>query len=122
MTIPGGTSNATSLWIAPRTIRVRQYILVVLLERVFVDMCSMVGVSSGGERLLKGRRNEGISYTTAGADVSNSDGAVMDMLWQEERGNAHAETMRLREKGKRMARFIHYFTRFVRVKPIPIVY
>lgn len=50
-----------------------------------------------------------------GADAtSNGDGAVMDLLWAEERGNAHAETMRLRERGKRMARFIHYFTRFVR--------
>jgi hypothetical protein len=80
----------------------------------------MNGVSSGGECLLKGSRNDLISYT-AGADASNGEGAVMDMLWAEERGNAHAETMRLREKGKRMARFIHYFTRFVHSKPIPIV-
>lgn len=33
-------------------------------------------------------------------------------LWAEESGNAHAETLRLREKNKRMARFIHHFTRF----------
>ena len=32
-------------------------------------------------------------------------------MWGEELGNAHAETMRLREKNKKMARFIHHFTR-----------
>jgi hypothetical protein len=32
-------------------------------------------------------------------------------LWAEERGNAHAETLRLRDQAKIMARFIHYFTR-----------
>ena len=38
------------------------------------------------------------------------DSMVSD-LWNEESGNAHAETLRLREKNKRMARFIHHFTR-----------
>lgn len=41
---------------------------------------------------------------------NNSDGDGADM-WAEERGNAHAETMRLRERNRRMARFIHHFTR-----------
>jgi hypothetical protein len=40
-----------------------------------------------------------------------SDG--LDQLRIEEGGNAHAETIRLREKNKRMARFIHHYTRFV---------
>jgi hypothetical protein len=34
-------------------------------------------------------------------------------VFAEEMGSAAAETMRLRNKGARMARFIHYFTRFV---------
>ena len=33
-------------------------------------------------------------------------------IWAEERGNAHAETIRLRERNKKMARFLHHFTRF----------
>ena len=32
-------------------------------------------------------------------------------LFADEKGSAHAETLRLRAKGARMARFIHYFTR-----------
>lgn len=45
--------------------------------------------------------------------VSDSaQGGVVDVLWAEEKGNAHAETLRLRERGKKMARFIHYYTRF----------
>ena len=57
-----------------------------------------------------------IQYLGSGAAPSSSgEGVMLDLLWAEERGNAHAETMRLREQGKRMARFIHYFTRFVPV-------
>lgn len=33
-------------------------------------------------------------------------------IWSEERGNAHAETLRLRERNRKMARFIHHFTRY----------
>mmetsp|Transcript_32887 Transcript_32887/g.47510 ORF Transcript_32887/g.47510 Transcript_32887/m.47510 type:complete len:1304 (-) Transcript_32887:148-4059(-) len=47
-----------------------------------------------------------------GEDANNSDGNVVDFLWAEEKGNAHAETIRLRERGKKMARFIHYYTRY----------
>ena len=49
--------------------------------------------------------------SVAESSSGGGDSAVLDILWAEERGNAHAETMRLRERGKRMARFIHYFTR-----------
>jgi len=41
------------------------------------------------------------------------EGSGVGELWAEESGNAHAETLRLREKNKRMARFIHHFTRYV---------
>lgn len=41
-----------------------------------------------------------------------ADGGLGE-LWSEESGNAHAETLRLREKNKRMARFIHHFTRYL---------
>jgi hypothetical protein len=43
-------------------------------------------------------------------NVGNSETDGED-IWAEERGNAHAEAMRMREKNKRMARFIHHFTR-----------
>lgn len=40
------------------------------------------------------------------------EGSAVADLWAEEKGNAHAETLRLRERNKRMARFIHHYTRF----------
>jgi hypothetical protein len=43
--------------------------------------------------------------------IEGSENATVDLLWAEEKGNAHAETMRFKERGKRMARFIHYYTR-----------
>jgi len=33
-------------------------------------------------------------------------------IWSEEKGNAHAETLRLRWRNQKMARFIHHFTRY----------
>ncbi|RYG70191.1 hypothetical protein EON64_00850 [archaeon] len=33
-------------------------------------------------------------------------------MWSEERGNAHAEAMRARERSMKMARFIHHYTRY----------
>jgi hypothetical protein len=33
-------------------------------------------------------------------------------MWSDERGNAHAETLRMRQRNRTMARFIHHFTRF----------
>jgi len=46
-----------------------------------------------------------------GDHQANEDEDI-DMLWGEEQGNAHAETMRLQARNKAMARFIHYFTRY----------
>ena len=46
------------------------------------------------------------------SDLADGENEMVGNLWAEESGNAHAETMRLREKNKRMARFIHHFTRF----------
>lgn len=42
----------------------------------------------------------------------NSEGSGNGEIWTEDRGNAHAETMRLRERNRKMARFIHHFTRY----------
>mmetsp|Transcript_5318 Transcript_5318/g.5819 ORF Transcript_5318/g.5819 Transcript_5318/m.5819 type:complete len:1186 (-) Transcript_5318:647-4204(-) len=42
----------------------------------------------------------------------DSNDLLAEELWAEERGNAHAETMRLRERNRRMGRFIHHFTRY----------
>ena len=42
---------------------------------------------------------------------TDGSGGLVGDLWSEESGNAHAETLRLREKNKRMARFIHHDTR-----------
>lgn len=44
--------------------------------------------------------------------IQNEDSGDNSSGWVDERGNAHAETMRLRERGRKMARFIHYFTRY----------
>jgi hypothetical protein len=44
--------------------------------------------------------------------INDEDMLDEDSLWAEERGNAHAETMRIRDRNRKMARFIHYFTRF----------
>jgi hypothetical protein len=41
-------------------------------------------------------------------DALEGDGDI----WAEERGNAHAETMRSRERNRRMSRFIHHYTRY----------
>jgi hypothetical protein len=46
----------------------------------------------------------------ASEDGGSNDDQTQNM-WAEERGNAHAETMRTREKGRKMARFIHHFIR-----------
>lgn len=35
-----------------------------------------------------------------------------DEVWTDDRGNAHAESLRLKEKNKKMARFIHHFSRY----------
>lgn len=40
----------------------------------------------------------------------SKEGEAPDMF-SDEKGSAHAETLRLRARGARMARFIHYFTR-----------
>lgn len=40
------------------------------------------------------------------------EGGASGALWAEEMGNAHAETLRMRERNRRMSRFIHHYTRF----------
>lgn len=57
--------------------------------------------------------NRFVANTKVG-DLAEGENEMVGNLWAEESGNAHAETMRLREKNKRMARFIHHFTRFVK--------
>jgi hypothetical protein len=47
--------------------------------------------------------------STRAADKISEDEARDDS-----RGNAHVETLRLKEKKKKMARFIHHFTRYTR--------
>jgi hypothetical protein len=42
----------------------------------------------------------------------NANEVLDSDIWAEERGNAHAEALRSREKNRRMARFIHHFTRY----------
>eukprot|EP00981_Chlorochromonas_danica_P013636 scaffold6591_cov328-Ochromonas_danica.AAC.10 len=49
-------------------------------------------------------------------DNNNNNSDISELvesqtLWAEERGNAHAEAMRSRERSRKMARFIHHFTR-----------
>lgn len=58
--------------------------------------------SSGGGAV------NGPSRSADGADPLMGRGDI----WSEERGNAHAEAMRSRERNRRMARFIHHFTRY----------
>jgi hypothetical protein len=41
-----------------------------------------------------------------------ADKTTEDEAWDDSRGNAHVETLRLKEKKKKMARFIHHFTRY----------
>jgi hypothetical protein len=48
-----------------------------------------------------------------GADGGGAGGAEGEGdIWSEEKGNAHAETLRLRWRNQKMARFIHHFTRY----------
>lgn len=45
-----------------------------------------------------------------------------DEAWDDSRGNAHVETLRLKEKKKKMARFIHHFTRYMRQQQLHTAY
>jgi hypothetical protein len=52
--------------------------------------------------------DNGNSNRESSFDALEGDGDI----WAEERGNAHAETMRSRERNRRMSRFIHHYTRY----------
>lgn len=55
------------------------------------------------------RFQEAASGGTGGGEGGEGGGGD---VWSEERGNAHAETLRMRQRNRTMARFIHHFTRF----------
>lgn len=61
--------------------------------------------------VMTASNNNGGSGSGDGSGTASEGGSIS--MWSEDRGNAHAETVRMRQRNKRMARFIHHFTRLV---------
>lgn len=62
-------------------------------------------------RFVEQQGNNNNNNTNNSASGNNSLDAN-GMPWSEDRGNAHAETLRMRERNRKIARFIHHFTRY----------